>query len=759
MALKETMPVTLTKLTLEGFKSFAEPTDIVFDAPIVAIVGPNGSGKSNIAEALRFALGEQSMRALRGGRGEDVIFNGAPARARANRARVEVTLDNTKRIFPLDADEVRIARTVVRDGQQTYEINGSKVRLRDVQELIAHGNLGPSTYHIISQGEADRLLALSPVELRCAVEDALGLRLYHTRRAQALVKMADSRETLREAQGRQAELAPRVAALERQLAKVRKGQELAQALAEAWREYARRFRGFFQAKRSQIEEARVRLAAELEVAREQSASYVRDGAPDPATVLEDAREQLRRAREVYRSVEQEVRQLGERLARAKGARDAWEHMRSAYAKEGNISLPQRILRDLLAALTQARSFLASGNHDKAAELLRSVEAAVSSLLSTPNEEENNDAEATRDLQRLEEEIHLLEEELTSSQTRLEGAREELARSEESYEAAQAALREYEKATHQAREAQTAYTFSLQALQEQEKTIEEARALFEEDAREVAALLRDPSLLECSLEEHQHDKAAQGGEEAVWDEASLSRYRRDIERMKLRLEDLSRIPAQDIEREYEELSDRLERLTRDISDSQTALANLEAMVREIDKDLSERFAAGIEKVSRAFDEMVRTIFGQGSGSLEVIVAQRDNASEDAPEEDEGATPRSAATARLGVVIRVTLPKKRITSLGMLSGGERSLTAAALVFALSSINPPPFLVLDETDAALDEANSQRYGALLERVATSTQLIVITHNRETMRHAERLYGVAMGPDGVSRLLSVRLQEAAAS
>jgi len=110
------------------------------------------------------------------------------------------------------------------------------------------------------------------------------------------------------------------------------------------------------------------------------------------------------------------------------------------------------------------------------------------------------------------------------------------------------------------------------------------------------------------------------------------------------------------------------------------------------------------------------------------------------------------------IKVSMPRKKVRGLEMLSGGERSLISIALIFAVSQVNPPPFLILDETDAALDEANSKRYGDMLEALAKSSQLILITHNRETMSRAGVLYGVTMGKDGYSKILSVAFEEALA-
>ena len=143
----------LKSLEIGGFKSFAKKTELEFSTPISAIVGPNGSGKSNVAEAFRFVLGEQSIKSMRGKRGEDLIWNGSKDSARANRAFVRVTLDNSKKVFPIDFDEITIERTVHRDGTNEYAISGSRTRLKDVVELLAAANIGPSGHHIISQGE------------------------------------------------------------------------------------------------------------------------------------------------------------------------------------------------------------------------------------------------------------------------------------------------------------------------------------------------------------------------------------------------------------------------------------------------------------------------------------------------------------------------------------------------------------------------------------------------------------------------------
>src|SRR5690348_4750309 len=168
----------LKSIELAGFKSFGKKTELLFTSPISAIVGPNGSGKSNVAEAFRFVLGEQSIKSLRGKRVEDLIFNGGKDAGRANRASAKVVFDNSKRILNIDFDEVSIERVVHRDSVSEYFINGSAVRLKDIVELLASAHIGASGHHIISQGEADKILNANPKEKREIIEEALGLKIY-----------------------------------------------------------------------------------------------------------------------------------------------------------------------------------------------------------------------------------------------------------------------------------------------------------------------------------------------------------------------------------------------------------------------------------------------------------------------------------------------------------------------------------------------------------------------------------------------------
>ena len=145
-----------------------------------------------------------------------------------------------------------------------------------------------------------------------------------------------------------------------------------------------------------------------------------------------------------------------------------------------------------------------------------------------------------------------------------------------------------------------------------------------------------------------------------------------------------------------------------------------------------------------------MFGGGTACLEQVKLRTKNS--------DGQTEGIEEVLEEGVDLRISLPNKRVKGLEMLSGGERALTSIALIFAMSQVNPPPFIILDETDAALDEANSRRYSDMIEALAKRSQLVLITHNRETMSRAGIIYGITMGSDGVSKILSVKFDEAAA-
>lgn len=216
----------LKSLELQGYKTFALPTEFQFSEKVTAIVGPNGSGKSNIADALRWVLGEQSFSLLRGKKTEDMIFAGSEQRSRASMASATIIFDNSEGWLPIDFTEVAVARRAYRDGGNEYLLNGQRVRLKDVSELLAKSGLAERTYTIIGQGLVDTALSLKADERRRLFEEAAGIGLYRSRREEALRRLDNTRRNLERIQDILSELRPRLRSLERAARRAREYEQI-----------------------------------------------------------------------------------------------------------------------------------------------------------------------------------------------------------------------------------------------------------------------------------------------------------------------------------------------------------------------------------------------------------------------------------------------------------------------------------------------------------------------------------------------------
>lgn len=728
----------LKRLEIAGFKSFAKKTTLDFASATTAIVGPNGSGKSNVAEAFRFALGEQSMKSMRGKRMEDLIWNGSHAVPRANRAAVSIVFDNRKRNFKVDFDEVAIERVIYRDGTAEYGLNGSRVRLRDIEELLAGANIGETGHHIISQGEADRILLANPRERREMLEDALGLALYEYKKAEAEKKLLKTEENIGQVNALRRELAPHLRFLEKQVEKLERADELRAELARTCQTY-------FAIEDAYLKEEGRRVEGELARTRERVAALSTELKEIEESATTDA-EGSKRLVEV-RKWESEVERLaGERadlsreIGRVEGGLAAAKRRAGEVAREPYAKVP----REDIVALREIveREATASGAPEALLAALKSVVSAVRAFMeryASPNDDVL--AEEEKAVYVLERERTTLTEQDTTLSQEHERARSALLRAREAMLAHDETGKEFrrrilglaeEKAKEETKEAQL-------AAHERELT----RFAEDLDAAKAEAVV----LAGTGVVSYAPLAAAPREERKVQEDRKKA-----LERLKIRLEEAGG-GGEDIRTEHKEVSEREAFLARELEDLDKSAAGLRALIQDLDAELAKSFADGLAKVNAAFGEFFGILFGGGGARL---VLEPSDAEVLEGEETESDVPPTLV--KPGIEIAVTIPKKRLQSLMQLSGGERALTSIALIFAMSQVNPPPFMILDETDAALDEANSRRYGDMIENLAKKSQLIVITHNRETMSRASVLYGVTMGGDGVSKLLSVKFDEAVA-
>ncbi len=757
----------LKSLEISGFKSFAKKAVLEFNSPITSIVGPNGSGKSNVAEAFRFVLGEQSIKSMRGKRGEDLIFNGGKSLGRLNRASVKVIFDNKNRSLNLDFDEVSIERVVHRDSANEYFINGSTARLKDIAELLAGAHIGASGHHIISQGEADRILTANLSERREMIEDALGLKIYHAKREESERKLEKTEENLKQVGSLRREIAPHIKFLEKQVEKVEKAREMRVQLEELYKEYFKREHTYIHLEKSRLSKER----------------------HEPDIILKQLERELSEAREILsKSSEKDVKSdellaLESRLQGIRSEKDSI--VRDIGRIEGQISSEERILRK--------QQELASSDDAKTIQL-REVERVTDSIYSQINAADAIEDSATLKsilhgirkllaefishnktqtnasaLAESEKEIERLRHEKESLTKRLEDAE----RSEREINTHYSKLRaDIEKEKDTNRDAEKA-VFKIMAEQNEVisrlnsiKNKEERIVLIENDfKRELgeASVLVGRALLDFEQFRIMNKEGQEiEPEEIAAEERSAQENRiKSIERIKIRLEDSGGGSSEEILKEYDEVKQRDEFLGREVEDLEKSAETLKVLIKDLEEKLNIEFKTGIDKINTQFQEFFALMFGGGSASLQVVRQEKrkkKTAMEDLLGDGDEESGEAFATedAEEGIDISVNLPQKRIKGLMMLSGGERALTSIALLFAVSQVNPPPFIILDETDAALDEANSKKYGDMIDTLSKYSQLILITHNRETMSRAGILYGVTMGSEGFSKLLSIKFDEA---
>ena len=352
----------LKYLELQGYKTFASKITFEFARTITAIVGPNGSGKSNIADSIRWVLGEQSYSLLRGKRTEDMIFSGSESRSKVSMAAATITFDNSDGWLPIDFNEVSIGRRAYRDGQNEYLLNGQRVRLRDVSELLAQCGLAERTYTIIGQGLVDAALSLKAEERRRLFEEAAGLGLYRGRREETLRRLEATLHNLERVRDILGELRPRLRSLERQALRAQDYDQVKNDLEAGlriWHGYHwNHLVKLLDASRSRADELR------------QSRDRLREGQVDADRELADVRSRLANLRGELQSLSQDLSSLyTEREIQGKRLAVAQERKRWLEEQSGRASME-------LAALQASLRGLADRLADDREEMDRQQQALI-----------------------------------------------------------------------------------------------------------------------------------------------------------------------------------------------------------------------------------------------------------------------------------------------------------------------------------------------------------------------------------------------
>lgn len=696
----------LRRLELQGFKSFAAKTVIDFPDGITAIVGPNGSGKSNVADAVRWLLGEREAKNLRGVKADDLIFAGTEKRARSGMAQASIYFDNSSGFFPAEYNEVVISRRIDRDGNSKFFLNRSEIKLRDIIDFFARSRLGARGLNIISQGESDIFLRANPVERRLLMEEVLGLKEYLLKKNSSERKLRNTGVNLDKARAMLEEMKPHLKMLRRQVGRYVERDKISAELSELENAY-------YGAKARSIAEDLLRFE------------------PDIASIekkIAFKKEQLSALKNELKKVESSEPETKKKLDEIRiRRRELFNEKITSVPRPIAAIKPVKGKRDPIAVIKEIKNIaLSAANSALAGEL----KEALFKIISLVENIEENKADAAK-----KENKNSADREFADKMAEFNKLLDELDFIERKLTAE---LDEYNSVFRAA-------LIEVEAKKDEISNLED----------EKEKVLFEKEKIKYRESELENQLRAVGRTFAEFASVSFSEndfnplsVERKIFRLRNELASIGEVD-ESIIRESEEAEKRFSFLTEQIDELEKASADLKSLIKELDYKIHREFSDALSKINGELSDFAKMMFGGGKISLKLAdpaekTADVSNGAEEILQEED---------IRQGIEIDVSFPKKRIKGLEVLSGGERSLLAIAILFGLISISPPPFVVLDEVDAALDERNARRFGEILDKFGEKTQFIVVTHNRATMESAKALYGVTMNDDGCSKLISLKL------
>ncbi|MDP3875167.1 MAG: hypothetical protein Q8Q22_01445, partial [bacterium] len=563
--------------------------------------------------------------------------------------------------------------------------------------------IGASGHHIISQGEADKILSASPKDRKSIVEDALGLRLYQYKRLESERKLKKTFENIAQVEALRKEIAPHLKFLGKQVEKIEKTESMREELIVLANEYFKREDVYLASSKATLEAERKPLNETLEKLSKESKNAKRVIELESGlSIVEKEKDSLTREigkLEGFIIAEEKTIEIEKKLSLS-------DELKTVKLKEVE-TLYQEIstLPDIVAIKKKFENFIKERKHNTASQLIIETQARIKEFKKRQMEFE----------------------------TSLEGL------NKKAHE-----ISEAEKAVFRIMSEENELISKLNLLKSNEERIDLIREEFRRELQEVGHLVGADVL-----------KYEHGGNASVpVSREEQEATKRIIEKFKIRLEDSSISGMEEIRKEYKDTFERDEFLARELLDLEKSVKTLSELIKELETRLAVEFSSGLESINKEFNKLFIAMFGGGEVNL-VLVKQVGKKS-DLGNLERSDLEETEEEIEEGLDIKVSLPKKKIRGLVMLSGGERALTSIALIFAISQVNPPPFIILDETDAALDESNSKKYGDLVGILSKHSQLILITHNRETMSRAGVIYGVTMGSNGLSKLLSISFDQA---
>ena len=804
-------------LEMTGFKSFSEKTTVLIEKGLTGVVGPNGCGKSNIVEALRWCMGENSAKSMRGSGMEDVIFSGTSNLPSKNISEVVLTLDNVEKDGPAqykELDEIFVKRKIEKDKGSKYYINDKEVRARDVQTFFADLSTGAHSPSLISQGRIGQLVTAKPIERKSILEEAAGISGIHARRQEAELRLNAAENNLKRAD----ELRKQQ---QKQLDNLKKQAEEASRYKEISNKIKKIEAGLYYLKIQDIEKEKKQIQEKLSELDDEISAINIDYNHNN-NLLEEENKKLSPLRDkkmesvaTLQKLNLDMSNLVEEEARVKTLQDKLEKsiktVDSDLEREKSITLDadlneKRILKergDLLNSesklldietnsLKELQISKAELNslQDQLDDMLNQIEIDIDngsklskttfqklkSLVRRITLSQESYAEKFGKNKSIESDSIKRKERIKNIDVELENWRNLKTNSEkmisELNERKNKIKSEINENQKNPERIATSKGQNLQNLENIKKRNEEIENELIEAEKKFTAIndnLREIQLRLTDLKESKarNEATIEGIENRKKDLMYSVKNELNIEN------ESSLLPQSDLSTVDEMSFPSIEEQTEKIEKTKKQRESLgsvnlradeetekyETEIKKMEDDRSDLYSAivklktSINELNQKGRERLLDAFTKVNRKFNEVYTKLFNGGTAKIELVDSDDPLEA-----GLEMFVSPPGKRLQSITLLSGGEQALTALSLVFAVFLVNPSPICVLDEVDAPLDDANVTRFCGLLDDLTkiTNTKFIIITHHALTMSRMDRLYGVTMAEQGVSQLVSVDLQRA---
>ena len=706
----------ISKLELFGFKSFAKKQTILLDSGVTGIVGPNGCGKTNIVDAIRWVLGEQKTSRLRSSKMEDVIFNGASNIKPLGLCEVYLTVQNDKGLLPIEYEEVEIGRRLYRNGDSEYFINRTACRLKDIYNLFVDTGMSSDAYSVIELNMIEQILSDKDDSRRSMFEEAAGVNKYKSQRRSALRKFELNNRDLERIDDIILEIEMQVKSLELQLKRFKRHEKLS----------------------LQLKEEEINLASVKIIELEKGIKPL-EGLLKKKNILlkknsskkESESVELTDARNFY-LVEKEI------LEKMKVSVDALTEdlLKEVQTKNRESSKGMEVLeRELQKKISQLNQFdkdyikIVSDCNDcgKPVTIISECNHCgkiESGKKYTVIETDQKYEKLKSSIEDYKDKIQLYNKEKEFDFNKIDDAIKEM---QKKINLNKLELRNKEQDVNQAFMRMESIRVKIDADRFNKDDIFY-------DIKNVEMKIAESNIKISQIKEMIKEKFGDDFKIKTIKDYSVSAMTYNVEKIKRSIEGIGPINWA-VSDEYDEQSKRLKVLKDQRFDLLEAEKNLKDAIKKIDLVAKKQFLDTFEKIKNNFEEMFKVFFVGGKGSINL---------EDIDD-----------PLNSNVVIFAQPPGKKNSSLRMLSAGEKSLTAIALLFSIYQYKPSPFCILDEIDAPLDDINIKKFTDVISEYSKSTQFIMVTHNKLTMESADCIYGVTAEKKGVSKVISINFTE----